>query len=636
MAASDATVLGTFEALCAYPFFYGTGKLQGMECEVSYLMDTFESTKAYDLCATLSPFEVKSYKFGYPTTCLYVKTHNCEDNELALYGKCLVVKSYSEFSPDECGGSYKVHSIEHREELKWVTVLLELTVADVWISNKGGSAKWLNPRFGEGTNERNVGDMNIALRIKGDSFGSYLRGTAFYEKPSKKLPHLCSRAAMAFETTIRDTFNIISNLGIQSEMGRDRSGAMRPFSFVPLMIPIRGTKFDPHLRELHEACQLLPNGYAASLYDYYTKEEFKKVRAKFPSGMYRTTVGRMSSYDTHEVDCMMSNKDYKAHRKRWTYYGPGNFTALSNEEFWENDNPAEKCSDLPRTTAGLLQGYLDIPAIARRPVICTYGNPPNVPPLNPNDQCNKAAHFNHVKQRCVCNNPDADGKRKDPKKYANFPEGIICIDCTNTTITRSIMFVLDQSGTVKEDGWEEQKKFMFKATEMMKNIKVGIVIIAGKPYIQIPLDKYENNKEKIKHFLENEPWKDLWTGIGWSLKLARESLEKDSADEKIIVMVSDGDQDICAHDYPTEKCPQEVKNKVAEYNQKSEAKKVHAVGIRVIYVLVGNLIETQAGARDRVLAIAGGQQNIVPVSSFTSFDASVLDTLIKTICTPVL
>ncbi|KAK6744958.1 hypothetical protein RB195_011583 [Necator americanus] len=46
---------------------------------------------------------------------------------------------------------------------------------------------------------------------------------------------------------------------------------------------------------------------------------------------------------------------------------------------------------------------------------------------------------------------------------------------------------------------------------------------------------------------------------------------------------------------------------------------VHAVGIRVIYVLVGNLIETQAGARDRVLAIAGGQQNIVPVSSFTNF-----------------
>ncbi|KAK6744998.1 hypothetical protein RB195_011608 [Necator americanus] len=229
--------------------------------------------------------------------------------------------------------------------------------------------------------------------------------------------------------TIRDTFNIISNLGIQSEMGRDRSGAMRPFSFVPLMIPIRGTKFDPHLRELHEACQ-------------------------FPSGMYRTTVGRMSSYDTHEVDCMMSNKDYKAHRKRWTYYGPGNFTA--------------------------------------------------------------------------------------------------------------------------------QKKFMFKATEMMKNIKVGIVIIAGKPYIQIPLDKYENNKEKIKHFLENEPWKDLWTGIGWSLKLARESLEKDSADEKIIVMVSDGDQDICAHDYPTEKCPQEVKNKVAEYNQKSEAKKGEDGGLMVL------------------------------------------------------
>ncbi|EYC00364.1 hypothetical protein Y032_0116g580 [Ancylostoma ceylanicum] len=37
------------------------------------------------------------------------------------------------------------------------------------------------------------------------------------------------------------------------------------------------------------------------------------------------------------------------------------------------------CADLPRTTIGMLvEGYYDIPAIARRPVLCTYaGTIPN-------------------------------------------------------------------------------------------------------------------------------------------------------------------------------------------------------------------------------------------------------------------
>ncbi|ETN76158.1 hypothetical protein NECAME_03531 [Necator americanus] len=97
--------------------------VQGMECEVSYPMDTLNDLKAYDLCATTSPFEVRFYKFGYPTKCIYgeFKSHYCEDSELSLYDKCIVVKNYGEFSLDACGDSHKLHTIEHRDELKWIT-----------------------------------------------------------------------------------------------------------------------------------------------------------------------------------------------------------------------------------------------------------------------------------------------------------------------------------------------------------------------------------------------------------------------------------------------------------------------------------------------------------------------------------
>ncbi|KAK6744416.1 hypothetical protein RB195_011236 [Necator americanus] len=562
-----------------------------------------------------------------------VKSHYCEDSELSLYDKCIVVKNYGEFSLDACGDSHKLHTIEHRDELKWITVLLELSVPEVWIANKDEDAELLNPRFEKGRGRENATDLRATLHIQGDSFGSYLRGTTFYAETSKKLPYLCSRSAMAFESTIRDIFNVITTLGFQSEMGKDRTGAPRPFSFLPLMMAVRGSKFDPQLQELHQACQLLPNGYAASLYDFYNKEGFSAIRAKFPDGLCRTTIGRIPSFSVDpEPSCVHNKEEYKANRKRWTYYGPGNFTALSNEAYWEEKYPSNLCADLPRTTAGLLQSYVDIPAIARRPILCTYGNPPSVIPLKLDDQCNKAAHFDHAKQRCVCNNPEKDGKVIDPKKYAKFPEGIVCIDCVNTTVVRSIVFVLDDSGTVKNEGWLEQKKFMVKVTELIKNIRVGIVVIAGTPTVEVDIDFYENNKGKIKNFLETKEWGNKWTSIGPALYLARKSLENEETKERIIVLISDGDADFCPYDDPFDKCPPEAKRNLIAHSQEKEADEIYKRKIRVIFALVGTLYKGSDAAIARVNHIAKSPENIVPVASFTSFDTSVLDNMIYTIC----
>ncbi|RCN25372.1 hypothetical protein ANCCAN_28917 [Ancylostoma caninum] len=80
-------------------------------------------------------------------------------------------------------------------------------------------------------------------------------------------------------------------------------------------------------------------------------------------------------------------------------------------------------------------------------------NPPNLPPLKPSDQCNKAAHYDAKRKKCVCNNPDTDGRLKDPDRYGHYPEGIVCFDCANSTITRSVVFILDNSGSVYEEGW---------------------------------------------------------------------------------------------------------------------------------------------------------------------------------------
>ncbi|EYC39088.1 hypothetical protein Y032_0677g1443 [Ancylostoma ceylanicum] len=245
------------------------------------------------------------------------------------------------------------------------------------------------------------------------------------------------------------------------------------------------------------ALKILPNGYAASIYDFHSKSDYQAIRSHFPPSMCRTTTARITSYTRDPPKDCKADVDFERNRKRWTYYGP-NSTSQSSGSHWLDGYPAEMCADLPPTTGALLDGMVDVPAIARRPIICTYGNPPNLPALHPSDQCNKAAHYDEETKRCLCNNPEKDGRIYDPEKYGHYPEGIVCIDCANTTRTRSIVFILDNTGTVGESGWKAQKEFMMKVMKAMKNIRVGLVILSGDPHVEIPMDYFENNRKKFE------------------------------------------------------------------------------------------------------------------------------------------
>ncbi|RCN51255.1 hypothetical protein ANCCAN_02616 [Ancylostoma caninum] len=107
-------------------------------------------------------------------------------------------------------------------------------------------------------------------------------------------------------------------------------------------------------------------------------------------------------------------------------------------------------------------GYVDVPAFVRRPVICVAGGKQKGRErYKQEENCNRAASYNKATRRCQCNNPDADGVKLYPDKYKGFPEGVVCFDCDTTVEGRSVVFVLDQSGTVGSKGWT-QVKFCFK------------------------------------------------------------------------------------------------------------------------------------------------------------------------------
>ncbi|EPB79851.1 von Willebrand factor type A domain protein [Ancylostoma ceylanicum] len=312
----------------------------------------------------------------------------------------------------------------------------------------------------------------------------------------------------------------------------------------------------------------------------------------------------------------------------------------SSGSHWLDGYPAEMCADLPPTTGALLDGMVDVPAIARRPIICTYGNPPNLPALHPSDQCNKAAHYDEETKRCLCNNPEKDGRIYDPEKYGHYPEGIVCIDCANTTRTRSIVFILDNTGTVGESGWKAQKEFMMKVMKAMKNIRVGLVILSGDPHVEIPMDYFENNRKKFEDFLENQKWGNKWTAVGVALFRARELLQAETTREKIIIIISDGDQDICGYNDDGEDCPSWKVENIEKHPQEKEAEKNHAIGIRHIYVSVENSISSSPESKERNHAIGirhiyVSVENSIsssPESKERSFDTTTLENLMETIC----
>ncbi|KHJ94043.1 hypothetical protein OESDEN_06035 [Oesophagostomum dentatum] len=196
---------------------------------------------------------------------------------------------------------------------------------------------------------------------------------------------------------------------------------------------------------------------------------------------------------------------------------------------------------------------------------------------------------------------------------------------------------------------------MQQLLNLMGDLKVGIVVITGDSYVAVPLDDYKKNKEAIDDFVRTKEWGNKWTSIGVALYRARVMLERrklacneeengneadppksssdeamrllgaltskmspqavhrnSTADSKNIIIFSDGDKDICAYDSYTEDCPQWKKDNITAHSQKSEARAVHKLGIKITFVSVDS-----GKSHPRVVTIAGKPENIVEIDSYT-------------------
>ncbi|KAK6751760.1 hypothetical protein RB195_003281 [Necator americanus] len=520
----------TFIRFCASPSFRGKGALENNAfCTVDYPKKSDNNLKAEEFCAKASPYTFVEAVPGKSTRCVFVREYVCEDYEEDLYDNCFIVKRLNQgsFSPNACPKEYSLHVISGRMELQWIYVLFK-KYPRVWVGNKGNSALVLKPKVRKRTRKGDKNSENsegpIFVQLAKGSFNGPRRGEAFFGNPKDEVPYyLCSRKAEAFQETFAEAGENLEVLGFESGSFTGKNGESLYVVNFGNLHAVEAKRYEANFKELHSTCRILQNGFVAARDDFKDMDSFHKALELAHNMLPRASVGRASSYT------MDANKDCKKEqfieqsKKQWSYYDEQAHALEVKKDHWCDKFPDNMCADTPRITAVMYkQGYIDMPAMARRPVLCASGGSAErgKPPPRREEVCNRAAHFNKEKNRCECNDPNSDGKVMKPALYGHYPPGTVCLSCDSTVEGRSIVFIIDGSGSVGDRGWEKQIDFMSQLVDKIKDVRTGIVKMVDHPHVSLVMAKH-SEQELRDWIIANWIFERSLTAMGRAIFLAR-------------------------------------------------------------------------------------------------------------------
>ncbi|KAK5966998.1 hypothetical protein GCK32_009454, partial [Trichostrongylus colubriformis] len=138
---------------------------------------------------------------------------------------------------------------------------------------------------------------------------------------------------------------------------------------------VEGTEFDAKVTDLNKFCDILPDGYAVSQEDFESEAEFRKVVRNFSLIVPVRVSARRDPRNTNKANTECKpEEDLRSYAKSFYHAREDGKAVEVPYEFWTKGYPKNMCADKPRTTVVLgKEGYLDVPAIARLPVICAFG-----------------------------------------------------------------------------------------------------------------------------------------------------------------------------------------------------------------------------------------------------------------------
>ncbi|KAK6053335.1 hypothetical protein COOONC_09160 [Cooperia oncophora] len=219
----------------------------------------------------------------------------------------------------------------------------------------------------------------IKLRLAKGGLDGIKVGTAIYGDKREILGHLCSREANVYLETLKDAEkeqgNVLDMLGVRYLTATEKDGYKRTYYSFGTVHAVEGSEFDANVTDLNKFCDVFSHGYAVSSEDFDNEAEFREIVRKLsPEVPVRVPARRNPrSRDKPSEECK-PQADPKAYGRLFFHADEVNRSVEVPSEFWTKGYPKNMCADKPRTTVVMgIDGYLDVPAITRLPVICASG-----------------------------------------------------------------------------------------------------------------------------------------------------------------------------------------------------------------------------------------------------------------------
>ncbi|KAK6733777.1 hypothetical protein RB195_017501 [Necator americanus] len=411
----------TFKRFCANPPNGGSGRLdeKTMQCEVTYNVISSDETAAYKFCDMQHPFSlVKAVAQGPRTLCSIRTFLKCEITEVLISETCYL----------------------HSFEQKWITAFMtEYNM--IWIGNNqdqlnGLIHKTFPGKVLNGASGRLISGSTGSLAIltrKGSA--SRLRAGVITKADSESLfPILCSRNADQYPSYITSMIERLNELGISSSVFTDRENRQRAFALLRSVVEFEmKTAYDTGTQRHHKVCKGFKNGFAATPLDFQNVNDFKNFLKKEKVNIVSVPGRRLPSDQTPNLNKCDKDPRYQSARQQFVFDLPTGVEKKVPNEYWRPEFPTRTCADTPRIALGFSQeGLVDVPAIARMLLVCTFGAPISIE-RTPDDDCHYLAHYNKAKGACECNDPNADILvtkliRRSSQEESLKP-GTLCLDC---------------------------------------------------------------------------------------------------------------------------------------------------------------------------------------------------------------
>ncbi|EYC14224.1 hypothetical protein Y032_0041g412 [Ancylostoma ceylanicum] len=120
------------------------------------------------------------------------------------------------------------------------------------------------------------------------------------------------------------------------------------------------------------------------------------------------------------------------------------------------------------------------------------------------EACNRAAVWNPALKRCECRNPQADGRIMKPELYSEYPPGTVCMDCQSTVEMKTVLFLLDRSGSVELKGWLTQLDFMKSIANSVKPVLAAVIVMKQIPFVALDFGHHSAAAIDTNAFLQQQ------------------------------------------------------------------------------------------------------------------------------------